>query len=241
MKVDVTFSETDEGFTPAFGDIISIPGGDYEGFGQGYAQGFEDGVSAASKWLPSDFKRLDYIETTGTQYIDTGFKPNQDTRVVCEFMFKGTSSNGSRDIYGTRRSITADMYWLRVVSSCWQPAYDTVLGSTGIAMDTTDWHIADQNKNIFYIDGVVGKEFDYGEFETPLSLVIGGGQAPYNGYTFYSGKSRYRTCIIYDNGVLVRYFIPCMNASGEVGMYDIVAGKFYGNAGTGEFVAGAEI
>ena len=32
--------------------------------------------------LPSGYKRLEYIQSSGTQYIDTGFKHNQNTRVV---------------------------------------------------------------------------------------------------------------------------------------------------------------
>ena len=30
-------------------------------------------------------KELEYIESSGTEYIDTGFKPNQNTRVVMQF------------------------------------------------------------------------------------------------------------------------------------------------------------
>ena len=34
--------------------------------------------------IPSGYKRLEYIKSSGTQYIDTGFKPNQNTRVVMD-------------------------------------------------------------------------------------------------------------------------------------------------------------
>ena len=40
-----------------------------------------------TKDLPSGHKPLEYIESSGTQYIDTGFIPNQDTRVVVDFEF----------------------------------------------------------------------------------------------------------------------------------------------------------
>lgn len=48
-------------------------------------------------------------------------------------------------------------------------------------------------------------------------------------------------CQIYDNGTLVRDFYPCTNESGAVGLYDLVGKQFYSNAGTGAFVAGAEV
>ena len=37
---------------------------------------------------------------------------------------------------------------------------------------------------------------------------------------------------------LIRDFIPCKNASGKVGLWDDVNSVFYGNAGTGAFIAG---
>lgn len=49
------------------------------------------------------------------------------------------------------------------------------------------------------------------------------------------------SCQIYDNGTLVRDYVPCINPSGEVGLYDLVGGKFYGNAGSGVFVTGPEV
>ena len=40
------------------------------------------------------------------------------------------------------------------------------------------------------------------------------------------------------NNVLVRNFIPCVNASGAAGLYDTVEGKFYANKGSGSFSTG---
>ena len=46
---------------------------------------------------------------------------------------------------------------------------------------------------------------------------------------------------IWDNGTLVRDFVPCVNKEGVAGLYDITPGavkKFYANDGTGTFEAG---
>ena len=43
---------------------------------------------------------------------------------------------------------------------------------------------------------------------------------------------------MYDNGTLIRDFIPCKNASGVIGLWDDVNGVFYQNAGSGTFDAG---
>lgn len=232
MRVDVTFSATDNSFAATFGEVVPIPGGDYGGFGRGYVQGFEEAIFAALN-LPAGYTQLEYIETTGTQWINTGFIPNQDSRILCEFMFKGGVG-----IYGTRQSTTLRNFAVRVINSAWQPGYNAKLGSSGIKSDTTEWHVADQNKNMFYIDGVLGYEFEYAAFTAPKSIALGGINA---NNSFYYGQGKYRFCQIYDNGVLVRNLVPCKDPDGVVGMYDTLNSKFYGNAGTGDLVAGAEI
>ena len=37
--------------------------------------------------MPSGYTEVEYIESTGTQYIDTGFTPNQDTRMLLDFQY----------------------------------------------------------------------------------------------------------------------------------------------------------
>ena len=59
--------------------------------------------------------------------------------------------------------------------------------------------------------------------------------------TVYYSSAKLYSCKIYDNGTLVRDFIPCQTTSGEIGLWDDVNSVFYGNAGTGTFTAGPEI
>lgn len=187
------------------------------------------GEGVVWKGLPAGYTYLDYIETNGTQYIDTGFILNQDSRVVCEYMYKG--GNG---VYGARNTVQTRNFSMRVINNAWQFGYgDGVTGSTMTA-DTTKWHIADQNKNVLYIDGNLAAEREYAVFTTPKTMAIGAIKAG----SIYYGMGRYRGCQVYDNGVLVRDLIPCKDADGNIGMYDTLNAKFYGNAGTGEFVAG---
>ena len=67
------------------------------------------------------------------------------------------------------------------------------------------------------------------------------------GATDYNGDALLRTTPIkiyyfkiYDNGVLVRDFIPVR--VGTTGyMYDSVSGRLFGNDGTGDFIVGADV
>lgn len=187
------------------------------------------GDGAAWKGVPQGYTKLDYIEVTGTQYIDTGFVPNQDTRIVCEFMYKG--GNG---VYGARNTVSTRNFSMRVINGYWQFGYGDGVTSGTIASETKNWHVADQNKNTLYIDGELAATREYVTFSAPKSIAIGAIKAG----SMYYGEGLYRDFRVYDNGVLVRDMIPCKNPDGKIGMYDTLNAKFYGNAGSGEFIAG---
>lgn len=46
---------------------------------------------------------------------------------------------------------------------------------------------------------------------------------------------------VYEGSTLIRDFSPCIDPSGEAGLYDLVEGKFYGNNGSGKFTAGPAV
>lgn len=208
--------------------------------------------------LPKGYTELSHIETTGTQYIDTGFTPNQDSRVITRFKYKSGTH-----IYGTRQSASSSTsasrnFVLRAISGNWQPCYGYTLGGTGVPHDN-EWHTADQDKNIFRIDGIgeydaaaltegttvengiLTKVFDVQTFTAPRTFLIGAINSAASGGNIYIGKSCFAETRMYDNGVLVRDYIPCTNPDGIPGMYDIANDAFYRNAGTGEFLTGEVI
>lgn len=189
------------------------------------------------KGLPKGYTRLEYIQSTGanlndgnTPYIDTGVTLDQDSRVVCKF-----AKISGVGVYGARETTSANNFSLRGLTADWQFGYGGMVGND-IGVDG-EVHIVDQNKNVASFDGVT-KTRTKTTFETPVNAVIGGINAP-NGV--YGGSNKYWYFQIYKNDVLVRDFIPCKDPSGEIGMYDTLNAVFYDNAGTGAFVAGAEL
>ena len=57
----------------------------------------------------------------------------------------------------------------------------------------------------------------------------------------YGSQIKIYSAKIYQNGSLVRDFIPCKNAAGIIGLWDDVNSVFYQNAGSGVFTAGPEV
>lgn len=190
--------------------------------------------------LPTGYTRLEYIESTGTQYINTGFKPNQDTRVVMDFQFASEySSLGANEIFGTRTSASSKTYAIQwnTANNYFQHFYYNGYDNLSFG-DFEKRQIAELNRNMMYLDGVA-HERTYAAFQCDYPLYLSAlNQA---GTTNYFAAIRIYSCKIYDNGALVRNYIPAKNSSGVIGLYDDANAKFYTNAGTGKFVAGAEI
>ena len=44
-------------------------------------------IESHTSRLPSGYTEVEYVENTTSAYIDTGFKPNQDTRIVYDVQF----------------------------------------------------------------------------------------------------------------------------------------------------------
>lgn len=187
--------------------------------------------------LPSGYTELEYIQSSGTQYIDTGFKPNQDTRVVTKFDMTQTDT-AWRKLWGSGSgSYNLDFALWNDGTTKLQSYYGT---KTNNAVPITSMSLnVDANKNIWEYSGEK-ITFDKNNFTCAYSMYIFNVNKDDNSQ-YLPGMMKLYLFKIYDNDVLVRDFIPCKNPSGIVGLYDSVNHQFYQNAGSGTFIAGPEI
>lgn len=187
--------------------------------------------------LPSGYTELEYIQSSGTQYIDTGFKPNQDSRVVTKFDMIQTDT-AWRKLWGSGSgSYDLDFALLNAGTTKLQSYYGTKTNNT---VPITDMSLnVDANKNIWKYSGET-ITFDKNNFTCAYSMYIFNVNKD-NSPAYLPGMMKLYLFKIYDNDVLVRDFIPCKNPSGTIGLYDSVNNQFYQNAGSGTFIAGPEI
>lgn len=188
--------------------------------------------------LPSGYTQLEYIKSSGTQYIDTNFIPNQDTRVVCKCTCPSLSSS-SNFVFGGRISSSSIKFSFGSTSTSYYVGYGigSTIKCTKISVSNNILNI-DANKSKWTITTDSTTELTsttYSTFTSPVSLCLfacnTNGTINYGSVKIYSFQ-------LYDNGVLIRNFIPCKNANNIIGMYDGVNNVFYSNSGTGSFVAG---
>ena len=178
--------------------------------------------------LPSHLVRCEYLECSGTQYIDLGYPLGYENKVVVEVEPVKTATwlyvFGSTPIKGKRfdLSINTSKYFDGADATFNTPQdykYSIVFNKEGIVSDGTLYGWKTTPNNFDTEDNV----FLFATRKTS-------GDATY----FYRGKIY--SCQIYENDVLIHDYIPAFDLNiTRAGMYDLVTGAFMINNGTGEF------
>lgn len=188
--------------------------------------------------LQSGYKRLEYIQSSGKQWIDTGFKPNQDTRVVMN-CYVISFNSCDMFIFGARVSAGNTAFYVAAddTNTKWFISYGSdVQNPVGTC---TGHHSIDMNKNSVSIDDAI-TTLSASTFQSASNLLLFATNTAGSADS-QRGTMNLYSCQIYDNGTLVRDYITCQTTSGEIGLWDDVNSVFYGNAGTGTFTAGPEV
>ena len=171
--------------------------------------------------LPAGYTELEYLESTGAQYIDTEITPTANF----EFYIDASLSASSSYIFATSdNSIRVGYYNSTTLASSINDNWN----NGGIAFGGLDnkFHIGLSPHWTLNYNG--NKRF----VERPYSP---SGTAR----LFPSGPSKIYSAELYDGKTLVFHLIPTKrNSDGVLGMYDTVSGTFFTNAGTGTFIAG---
>lgn len=197
--------------------------------------------------LPSGYTELQYIQSSGTQYIDTGVKPGTTTKIVMDV--EPTAAASSTSVYFfDSYTVSTRRYVFRMVFST-----SGVLGAMGslsssgavtlttISSDSTIRRMklqASASEKTFLVDGKTASVTTTISFVSTMPNIL---LLSSSGSTSYRLSAKLYSCQIYTGSTLTRDFVPCKNPSGTVGLYDLVGGTFYANAGTGSFAAGPAV
>lgn len=184
--------------------------------------------------LPSGYTKLDYIQSSGTQYINTGFKPNQNTRCVMDIE---NLSSAQAAFFGARASQTAASFtYFSLTATTGRSDYGSSKQSMSFT-NTVGRYTVDQNKNVCTANGVTatGTANTFQLTNNLYLMAVNQADA-----AIQNAKLKLYSAKVYDNGTLVRDFIPCKNASGTIGLWDNVNSVFYANAGKGTFSTGTK-
>lgn len=203
--------------------------------------------------LPNGYTQLEYIKCEGAQYINTGFIPTGNTRLILDFQLDRKNGQalfcGGRTAASGSDPISYTAFFDNSAGTIRRDYYGTSKTTTK-SWNAGDRIVFDANKNVTTINGdsTLLSNFTLNTSSTsimPIVLFTTCYQASSNSSITLSNSNwayyKVFSCKIYDNGTLVRNFLPAKNSSGTLGLYDTVNSKFYTNAGANTFTAGFEI
>ena len=177
--------------------------------------------------LPIGFTKCEYIESNGTQYIDVGFKPNNNTKIdMSASLF---NVEGDQYFYGSKDSSSQKSY------ICAFSKPDSMTVGYGAQFLTATISLSEgevvnivQDKNVLYVNGTILSTAADVTFQTPSTLYL----CARNNNDTLSKLTRLKiySCRLYDNGTLIRDYIPCQNSEGVYGLYDLANNVFYQSA-----------
>lgn len=193
----------------------------------------------SSSDFPSEYIKLNYIQSTGRQYIDTEFIPDNNTSVEIQFLFNVVGDGQNRGVFGTRAGATSNSFSI-IASNTAQlyTGYGTTNTNTNRRFEKDTMYVVKKEKNITIMNGETVITANLQTFTCPYSLALFSIKNASEIPSFYSTMTLYY-CKIWDGDTLVRDFIPCQRISDStVGLYDKVYGVFYENKGNGDFLGG---
>ena len=175
--------------------------------------------------LPKEYAALAYIESTGSQYINTGYVPTSATGV--EAVYELRSYGEKRNyIVGSCTSSGACRFQLSPMGSellyGWGSASADALRCLAYR-EKMGVHTAKLDRGIFTTDGILDATLAEGKW-------VGTGQ-PLHIFSGFSGeqasnfsKIRLYSLQIFESGSIVRDYQPCVRlADGKAGLYDRLA------------------
>ena len=217
--------------------ILSKEDSDYGSNTNPYQLTISSNSSGIENSLPSEYQKIEYIGSTGTQYIETSINCGYNDTIKMESTgnFNFSSNNGfwqgangylqhkftSSSVSDGNSTLTfSDNDTITVLYDGTNHTETITVGSTGNSI-TRSW----------------SGSSSYGGNVVFLKMSDKTNIYSSTGVTSHLKRGR-----VYVNGVLTLDLIPAIRKSDNVaGMYDIINDNFYTNSGTGTFTVGSNV
>ena len=194
--------------------------------------------------------RIEYLESTGTQYVDTGIVPTGATGIDCDFAILNIAANFS-PVFWSRGSSSTDRAF------CFEGEYVREQTKAQARWDYGSYgpqqvrNVVEQGARTTASVRSDTLTVDSTTLARNEQTVTGAGAIIlFNFCNYVNGERqmlsatvqpiRIYSCTIYDGSTLVRDFIPVR--AGQTGyLYDKVSLQLFANKGTGDFILGPDL
>ncbi len=196
--------------------------------------------TAATNSLPAGYRLLEYVESTGEQYVKTGINSVPAT-LSFVYVFENLATDTTwRGLVGARNGSTA--YGAQ--------AYNVFARKGSVRLDVTGRSVtvSTSGKNtLSYTPGTTtfnGVEYtnnSKSDLNAYLLLFSFGRNQNNDGGYANPSPQRLFSCSISTNGVPVRDYVPVADANGVAGLWDRDSGQMFYSATSTHLVAGPEL
>jgi len=192
---------------------------------------------AISYHVPPEYQEVEYIETTGTQWINTGISANTaNLRTISTVLVTSVSVADGDSIWSGSWDVSG--YLLNVNASGelgWHSGGKKVTANITL----NNWFSVETTKQNLVVDGTsYALASPSGSDSNTIVLIAWCSSGARGG----RARARYKATMMYSGTTLLREFYPCYRKSDSVaGFWDKANEVFYTNAGTGTFVVGPDL
>lgn len=194
--------------------------------------------------LPSAYQEVEYIQGTGTQYINTLVIPTSKTGWEIEF----EQEKKSIWYFGVDTGWTTNGFGFNVYKPQNETnIYPLLYINSSASIEGFETLEANKRYVVKYGNGLLrvnSTEYSVPSFTGTQTNPIYTNSINRNGTpdSIKQGTGKIYSLKFYEDNTIIRDFIPCYRKSdNEVGLYDIVGNKFYTNQGSGTFLKGADV
>lgn len=200
-------------------------------------------------------RELEYIESDGAQYINTGVLPSEDLTITVEFCHESENVECAprQYIFGTYNKVGSTVY----SRTQFMHGGDGTIGSGATKLDgicgwSQNWGRVSFAEMHTTMKTIIADNFGFrfsGEgrlfysnsqvFTNPIPIFLFACNESGTANWFSKGVRIART-LFEKSGVLIADFVP-WELGGQVGMMETVSGTFHANAGEGEFLKGGYV
>lgn len=197
--------------------------------------------------LPREYRQVEYLEATGTQYIITSVTASSQLETHCSGTFTRYLDDYAVLVGGRNGTTSQGRY---CAFQFWDNNHrylSFVYGDDGTQVYVTAINnpieiIFNDASHAVYVNGV--KRKTWSASSSAISTANPNPIHLFHGYGTLYAAGRLNRVTFYNNttGEKLQDFIPCYRKTdSKPGMYDLVTNTFFTNAGTGEFTVGPRV
>lgn len=196
-----------------------------------------------SERLPEGFTAVNYLQSSGSQWIEMGVAPNQNTKAVLKIKINKFNGINGFSLIGSRTDSNSNDQFTTYLDDYNSTRFlfrvdgqTQAISWTGLTTDkiyTVTLSGTEMKAELEDGTTVFSKTFSVSDFTSTVTMALFRAKNVSGAYF----QGRIYGCKHYNNK-LIQDFQPCLDANGVPCMFDFVSRNSFYNAGTGSFTWG---